>query len=63
MQMLQMLQLGQQPKPEVTNFNVMSDPSKTVPVFTGEKGPLEAHQWLHQLEMLALLHKWQDTFI
>lgn len=62
--MLRLLQLNTQSAqtPEVKNYNMMPDFSKSIEKFDGTKGPITAKQWLQQLETLATLHNWPSSF-
>lgn len=40
----------------------MPDLSKTIDNFTGEKGPMEARNWLQQIEVTSKLHSWPAAF-
>lgn len=74
MQLLNMLQDGRggeqaaptatpEVKSEITNFNIMPDPSKIIDHFDGEKGPAAATVWLRQLETSAVLYGWPEPLI
>ncbi|KAF2880942.1 hypothetical protein ILUMI_25223 [Ignelater luminosus] len=47
----------------ITNHNVMTDMSKNVGKFDGEKGPnIIARMWLQQIENVATIYKWPDAY-
>lgn len=46
----------------IQNYNVMPDLSKTIDDFDGEKGPVEAEEWLRQVRNAAQLHNWPAAF-
>lgn len=45
------------------NFNVMPDLSKSVGDFLGHESPVEARQWLDQIEATARVHNWPESFL
>lgn len=45
------------------NFHVIPDLSKSVGDFTGHETPVEARQWLDQIEASARVHNWPEAFL
>lgn len=67
-EMLRIMQLQQQNYQcnsniaQQSSLHVVTDYSKTIDKFSGEKGPVAAKQWLDHLETSAKIHRWPDEY-